>query len=75
MELPTKLLIGATVLIIVVLIAAINPAILIVLGLLGVLGTILALLGGGAETTAALTTVMKALRQSIRLLTSTFYST
>ncbi len=75
MELPTKLLIGATVLIIVVLIAAINPAILIVLGLLGVLGTILALLGSGAETTAALTTVMKALRQSIRLLTSTFYST
>ncbi len=75
MELPTKLLIGVTGLIIIVIIVAINPAILIVLGLLGLLGIILALLGGRAETTAALTTITEALRQSIRLLKNTFYST
>ncbi len=75
MELPTKLLIGATGLILVVALVAINPTILIVLGLLGLLGIILALLAGKAATTAALTTIVDALCHNVRILTHTVYGT
>ncbi len=75
MELPTKLLIGATGLILVALLAAADPEVLIVLGLLGVLGAILALLIGRADTAAALTVGMDVLRHSMRIITRTVYST
>ncbi len=73
MELPAKLLIGATGFIFVVILAAIDPTILILVGLLGVLGIILALVGGRAETEATLATIMKTLRQSMRLVIRTVY--
>ncbi len=73
MELPTKLLIGGVGLITVVMLAATDPATLIVLGLLGVLSVILALLAGRAETEAALTLGIDALRNSARFITRTTY--
>ncbi len=73
-ELPTKLLMGGTGLIIVVTLAATDPTALIVLGLLGVLSVILALLAGRAETEAALASGIGALRHSMRFITRTVYS-
>ncbi len=74
MELPTKLLIGGVGLIVVVTLAATNPATLIVLSLLGVLSLILALLAGRAETEAALTMSIDALRHGAQFITCTTYS-
>ncbi len=75
MELPTKLLIGATGLILVVILAAIDPTILAVLGLLGVVGVILTLLAGRTEVEAALAMGLNGLHHSIELITHAIYST
>ncbi len=75
MELPTKLLLGATGLILVVLSAAIDPRSLAVLGLLGVIGIILALLAGRAETEAALAMGTNGLRHGIELITRARHNT